>query len=230
MNNTLLKDRLAFSERNQHLIQEVPVIPTLPPSAMITQPIRKVDITHPQRKVEVTQPQRKVEVPTLKKLCENKIMKGNLHDIMTTYITLRDTRMEFVTGTCLRHLKSRFALLIERYDEATLLGIFEEDNFNLMKKELEERIEAERRIKIYQGSILETPIYEPENDRSCGNGFYSFSSLKTGATWPVGIDKTKREQYLCDTEFYEIFRMSKEEFNYQKSFVQSRLKKEKQLF
>ncbi|KAL9657713.1 hypothetical protein ABK040_005066 [Willaertia magna] len=58
---------------------------------------------------------------------------------------------------------------------------------------------------------------------------YSFEVLSSGVL-PEGIDKSKLESYLSTEEFEKIFGMSKKKFYELKSWQQSKMKKEKNLF
>jgi len=75
---------------------------------------------------------------------------------------------------------------------------------------------------------------EPSKDSVTSNGieiseFFSYKQL-TGEELPEGLDLTRREAYLNDHEFEEVFEMSKEEFAAKPKWVQSTLKKKKNLF
>ena len=72
-------------------------------------------------------------------------------------------------------------------------------------------------------------IPSTQNTRD-GGRFYPLSSLLVGIAWADDVDPTRREQYLSDEDFYNVFRMEKTEFNALKTFKQIRLKKEKGLF
>lgn len=60
---------------------------------------------------------------------------------------------------------------------------------------------------------------------------YPYAQLKNGnKTFPQGVDPNKREQYLSETEFQQVFKMSKAEFNRLANFKQQTLKKNAELF
>lgn len=78
----------------------------------------------------------------------------------------------------------------------------------------------------FQGQIIERlPVVRQEESE-----FYHFSSLRQGVQWPSNVDVTRREQYLSPTDFFEIFNMSKDEFNLLDRYKRMSLKKEKYLF
>jgi molecular chaperone DnaK (HSP70) len=60
---------------------------------------------------------------------------------------------------------------------------------------------------------------------------YPYAQLKNGnKSFPEGVDPQKREQYLSDTEFQQIFKMSKADFSRLANFKQHTLKKNAELF
>ena len=62
------------------------------------------------------------------------------------------------------------------------------------------------------------------------DGSYPLECLVQESAWPSGIDVTKREQYLSESDFVTVFKMTKEEFARNDKFVRLRLKKEAKLF
>lgn len=61
-------------------------------------------------------------------------------------------------------------------------------------------------------------------------GFYPLKALVHGVVWPEDVDPCKREEYLSEKEFYDVFQMEKKDFKKLQYFVRIRLKKELSLF
>ena len=180
------------------------------------------------------------KIPKLSKLCEEKLMKGTLNDLMTAFSALKYTDMDDIKSRILDHLKSRFALLIERYEKDALIDLFTEEEYMKMEKKLNDRLQAEKLMKVRSnGNVLE-PLKPSSTSTSSltsssksgdgSNGFYPYEMLIQGVVWPTDVDPTKREQYLSNEDFHQIFDISKTDFKALRHHVQIRLKKEKSLF
>lgn len=137
------------------------------------------------------------------------------------------------TRTILRKLQdnlcSRFDVLIKKYGEESVRNdILGDELFGICYKQQQERLNAERKLAGYRlGNPLEPPKVDFED---CGNGIYPYKTLISGVQWPVGIAPDKREQYLSEEEFLQVFGMNKDSFNELDKFMRQRLKKEKNLF
>lgn len=65
-----------------------------------------------------------------------------------------------------------------------------------------------------------------DNDRN-----YQYEELSNSNIWGnLSIDTSKREQYLSDSEFKKVFKMSKQEFSCLHQWKQIKLKKDTRLF
>ncbi|KAL9651896.1 hypothetical protein ABK040_000242 [Willaertia magna] len=75
------------------------------------------------------------------------------------------------------------------------------------------------------GSVLEDVETGP-------SAYYSYEELKNNKQkkYPAGVDANKREQYLSDSDFMKIFKMSKGEFNRLPEFKQTKMKRDVELF
>jgi hypothetical protein len=83
------------------------------------------------------------------------------------------------------------------------------------------------------GSVVEKKNSNCNVDLELGflnTGCYPSSALLQGVAWPEGVEGSKREQYLSETEFYLVFGIAKDDFNKLEKYIRVRMKKEKLLF
>jgi hypothetical protein len=187
----------------------------------------------------------RIRIPTLSRLCEDKIMKSSLHDMMTTFAALKYTDLYHIKSRLHDYLKTRFSLLIVRYDKETLIDVFTEGEYTKMHDKMNERLQAEKLMKVRSsGNVLEainantiitslsstSTTTKSVHLTNSVDGYYPYEALLQGMIWPTDVDPSKREQYLSENEFHEIFHMSKNEFMSLRNHLQIRLKKEKLLF
>jgi hypothetical protein len=86
-----------------------------------------------------------------------------------------------------------------------------------LRKEREMKEEAIRKLKEKNGAIL-----DPETN------IFPYSELKD--KFPKGVDPARKEMYLSDEEFFEVFGMDYEEFEKLSAFKKKTLKKKVGLF
>eukprot|EP00461_Guttulinopsis_vulgaris_P001151 UN01151 len=60
--------------------------------------------------------------------------------------------------------------------------------------------------------------------------FYTLGQLQNPNRLPQNVDRTKRENYLTDAEFQDVFKMSKDQFKALKAWKQNELKKGAKIF
>ena len=72
--------------------------------------------------------------------------------------------------------------------------------------------------------------HDDERSPSSASLYYPYDALIQGRDWPVGVDPSKREQYLSPEDFYKIFKMPITVFNALDKHKKIRLKKEVRLF
>ena len=114
--------------------------------------------------------------------------------------------------TCARE---RFPMLLERVDGGAdamkkLLG---ERVFSMLLGELKATEKAKGHLtNMRSGSVLKPTKVVLQRGDSDGGQYYPFEALVAGADWPEGVDPTKRESYLRDSDFTEVFGFSRAEF------------------
>ena len=67
-------------------------------------------------------------------------------------------------------------------------------------------------------------------DSKCKIYLYKDLIFNEDNKYPIGVNISKRETYLSDIEFEEIFKMTKDEFINLKKWKQDKLKKSNSLF
>lgn len=129
-------------------------------------------------------------------------------------------------------IAERFPQMSSNYDHDTLRTALGHSYFErLFQVQTSREAEVQRfRTNTRTGSICEKSKtgWETVDVRNGGN--LPYRALVSGVIFPVGVEISKRESYLCDEEFKEIFGMTKAEFNDLDKYVQVRLKKEKKLW
>ena len=125
------------------------------------------------------------------------------------------------------YIRDRYALIDRKYDRESLVDCLGLEEVTRLEQLQQDRIAAERKMKLYRGCELEKARVD---DAADDQGLYSYTALQAGVQWPAGIDPTKREQYLRDEEFLTVFGMAKDSFNKFDRFKRIQLKKDKNLF
>jgi hypothetical protein len=118
-------------------------------------------------------------------------------------------------------------MLVEKYGVEELKQVFDPEDFQRLESERQKSLEVKKVFASLHGTVVENKAVDA---KIRSDGSYPLEALLQGSTWPPGIDATKREQYLSDSDFQSVFRMSKEDFNKKDKFVRLRLKKEHNLF
>lgn len=188
-------------------------------------------------------------IPTLRSLCARMLQNPvSIHDKLVLWQSGHFDRVvdvdilgddeEFLAfrNRLSTDLRAAFPAILENYkgDEELIRNILGPEYFDSFKKTMEESALAKKTIKAYRsGSILEREMQgltEAEQEMATKQGIYPYRVLKAGVKWPDGIDITKRETYLGDIEFEEVFGMSKEAYQSMRKHKRDLLKKEKNLF
>jgi hypothetical protein len=89
-----------------------------------------------------------------------------------------------------------------------------------------DRISIEKKLA-HKGSVIERKEMSVKADES---GKFPLSCLVAGVKWPEGVDPTRREEFLCDTEFLAVFKISREQYSKLDKFKKIHLKKQVNLF
>jgi hypothetical protein len=143
-----------------------------------------------------------------------------------------DVKPEFkkIVNDIENYVLERFPMLIDRYEN--LQDIIGDESYLKLLKIYNERINIENKFKNLKGDVLELEEIEIDNVTWEGkrDGFYPLRLLLQGVKWPEGIECSKREKYLCDNEFQNIFKCSKEEFDKKDKYKRIELKKIQGLF
>jgi len=85
-------------------------------------------------------------------------------------------------------------------------------------------------VKKSSSTVQGLPTIGSEENNE-GNGvFYPYSMLKAGEKFPADIDTSRREDYLADDVFEQMFKMTKESFRSLKAWKQQQLKRSLHLF
>jgi hypothetical protein len=124
-------------------------------------------------------------------------------------------------------IQDRYLMLVEKYGTEELKQIFQPEDFDRLESGRQKSLEVKKVFASLHGTVIENKAVDT---KMRSDGSYPLEALVQGSTWPAGIDVTKREQYLSDSDFQSVFRMSKAEFNQKDKFVRLRLKKEHNLF
>ena len=83
------------------------------------------------------------------------------------------------------------------------------------------------------GHVIERRLYRQTSDEertTKQQGVYPYKALKEGMLWPNDVDPTRREQYLSDIEFENVFNMTKTEFEGLNRYKRRQLKQSVKLF
>jgi hypothetical protein len=117
-------------------------------------------------------------------------------------------------------------MLREKYGEEEMKLIFEPDDLSSFEAQYREQNEIRKRFSNLKGTVIEPTQVEV----AATNGCYPLEALIQGVAWPKDVDPAKRETYLSDDDFCNVFRMSRSSFNDLDKFKRMRLKKEYGLF
>jgi uncharacterized protein YdcH (DUF465 family) len=135
--------------------------------------------------------------------------------------------IEKLKSNLLYNFMDAFPLLLNKYSKDHLVDIVGESAYDKLEKDYNKLQKDIKYIKSMRGNVIDREIIKFDKDEC---GFYPYSALKCGVEWPKDVVVTKRETYLSDTEFQNVFKMSKEEFNLKDKIMKTRLKKEVGLF
>lgn len=118
-------------------------------------------------------------------------------------------------------------MLYEKYGYDELKLVFLPEHFERFESERKQALEIKNRMASLKGTIIE-PVRIACHKTE--DGSYPLEALVQGAAWPSDVDPSKREEYLSDTDFASVFKMTKLDFRQKDKFVRLRLKKEHKLF
>jgi hypothetical protein len=174
-----------------------------------------------------------MSVPSLVDCCLECIKRApkyrTTEGLLSIYATLDsgNPQYEQVRAFAKRALLDRYPMLVERYGIDEMRLIFDPEDVEVFERERQGRLEVKKVFSSLKGTVLEPAGAKlaPRDD-----GSYPLEVLLQGASWPEGIDCSKREQYLSDSEFESVFKMSKADFAQKDKFVRMRMKKEHRLF
>ena len=173
-------------------------------------------------------------VPTLQEICIQFIQSHPLRTLegcLALYGRICD--MDVIAFAPLRPILMRKirdfypVLQVKIKDPKELQAFFLPSDWEILQNDCKEREEAKYRMSYMKGSVVErdTPKVERED-----LPFYPLEALVQGVAWPKNVDPANREQFLSDSDFFDVFHMTKEEFRATPKHIRIRLKKEKLLF
>ncbi|KAF0976163.1 hypothetical protein FDP41_004838 [Naegleria fowleri] len=116
-----------------------------------------------------------------------------------------------------------------------------------LTKEEEEELKLFDTMKHNKGGLIEAKLQSLMGSVNAGHGagfaaeedlnaeppvVYSYAELKNNKQkkYPAGVDVNKREQYLSNAEFFQVFKMTREEFRKLPEFRQTKAKRDAELF
>lgn len=88
-------------------------------------------------------------------------------------------------------------------------------------------IMSKQRMSQLKGTVLER-ISAPVNEEN--TDYYPLACLVKGVAWPANVDPANREQFLCDDDFFNVFDISKRDFERLPAFKKRLLKEQNGLF
>jgi advillin len=122
-------------------------------------------------------------------------------------------------------VRDGFPFLLQKYGEEELRSKLAESDWNPLWSAYKREQEVKDRFAYLKGTVVErTPVKVELSE------FYPLEALVAGVVWPSNVDVTKREQYLADDDFVNVFGVSKAAFKALPCFKRIQLKKEKNLF
>lgn len=176
---------------------------------------------------------RAVSVPSLQTICSQIIM-DNLSlrsdsGVLEIFSFAKSLGIKELISFCQSIIKYRFAYFLSRY-EVDQLKEWLGPSYDAVNKVYEERLRCEAFLSrkvismvclylittlkplyyfltLFQGTVVERQKVDLK--ASEGGDYFPLRALLAGVDWPVGVDPSKREQYLDPVEFKEVFGLSK---------------------
>jgi len=172
-------------------------------------------------------------IPSLKALCVEVLLcesaalehRASLCRLLRD---LADPELKHTVRKLEKELEGKFELLVSRFGEDTTLSILGSYCFERAFAKRRSRLEAERNMASYRrGSAIEpTKVEVVARD----DGSFPLYSLISGVKWPESVAPDRRESYLSNDEFEQVFCMTKDQFNALDKVMRVRLKKQHNLF
>ena len=178
--------------------------------------------------------QKLVYFPSLTEICLKSIMSCSYfrttEGLLQIYSTLHieNPQYQHVRAFVLRGITERYPMLLHKYGQEELKLVFDPADLEVFERAHWQNIEAKKVFSSLKGTVISHATICENVPRE--DGSYPLECLVQGSAWPSGIDVTKREQYLSESDFVTVFKMTKEEFARNDKFVRLRLKKEAKLF
>ena len=172
-------------------------------------------------------------VPSLTELCLDSIKKStyfrSTEGLLSIYATLDSGNPTYFATReyAVRSIQERYPMLLEKYGLEEMKLIFDSHDLERFETARLKNLEVKKVFSSLKGTVIE-PLNNSTKIRA--DGTYPIEALLQGCAWPEGIDTSKREQYLSEEDFIQVFGMTKQEFNNKDKFVRLRLKKENRLF
>ena len=180
--------------------------------------------------------------PSLQEICLQQLAsyKMNRDSLMPLYSHVRYLAVKSIwegmtakLDVLKRKLESEIVDFYPFYREREPREYIEECLGNVFLEKCEQALIEREQIKktlvvsTKAGQIIERELYPLQGSQQ---GFYPYEALKQGMRWPDDVDVARREQYLTDTEFEDVFSMKKFEFNGLDKHKRLELKKKFKLF
>ncbi len=130
-------------------------------------------------------------------------------------------------GMILNRTREYFPVLLKRFENTEdLKSLFEPQDWEYLQQSIREQEVIKQRVAYLKGTLVERE--KPQISQLAD--FYPYEALKQGVEWPSNVDPAAREMFLCDEDFFAIFKLTKDQFQKLARFERIRLKKEKRLF
>ena len=173
-----------------------------------------------------------MEIPSLQEICMNYITRNPKFRTLEGILVLFSSRIDLELPTFApikvfveRNIREFFPFLLEKIGLEELKENFPSIDWDKQYQDHRQLQDAKGYFLSLKGTILERrPTVNYISD------FYPYEALKSGVEWPSNVDPTRRETFLSDDDFFNIFQMTKEEFRQLPNFVRKRIKQEKELF
>ena len=176
-----------------------------------------------------------MSIPSLSDMCLEIMLTSpkfkTLESLLTIYTKIDSSNPSFqpIRAYVMKLLSERYPMLLDKYGHNEMSLIFSPEDLEQFDAELNRAMEIKKRFSSLKGTVLD-PVSSHVEQKRLQDGCYPLSALLQGAAWPNDVDPSRREQYLSDSEFLSVFKMSKAEFNEKDKFVRLRLKKQHNLF
>ncbi|GMH96174.1 hypothetical protein TrVE_jg4830 [Triparma verrucosa] len=174
--------------------------------------------------------------PPLSSIILQSILSTPKPEVLVTLINAHHSGQIHLHDSTLSSLRKkiaeRFPLMSARYDHVTLRAALGKAYFDrLLTLQTSRETEVRKfRSKTRSGSELPPNLTGWESVDVSNGGNLPYRALIQGSVYPKGVKVDRRESYLCDDEFFEVFKMGKGEFYKLDKYVRTRIKKEKKLW